>query len=243
METSLPIQAGGEIFVSYGPDYWRGAHSSSHSTSLVPVWEWDLSDPFAQLLVARVLSPGPLIGSVHADLCPGSVPAGGFGWDFVEPHSVNSSDPPLLGRSFSLSVPSRRVGEFLGSLLRVALGLPLPPITVTSECTVSAVSFSPLADRSRRNVAFWRSSLATLAVPVVRRPVSRVRPLRHSVRPRSAVPSGVPPVHRGGPFSSSSRCGGLWCGSASSSSQVVAFCVRQCQSPKSKQICGFYHIH
>ena len=124
LETSRPIQAGGEIFVSYGPDYWRGAHSSSHSTSLVPVWEWDLSDPFAQLLVARVLSPGPLVGSVHADLCPGSVPAGGFGWDFVEPHSVNSSDPPLLGRSFSLSVPSRRVGEFLGSLLRVALGLP-----------------------------------------------------------------------------------------------------------------------
>ena len=54
LETSRPIQAGGEIFVSYGPDYWRGAHSSSHSTSLVPVWEWDLSDPFAQLLVARV---------------------------------------------------------------------------------------------------------------------------------------------------------------------------------------------
>ena len=91
----------------------------------------------------------------------------------------------------ALSVPSRRVGEFLGSLLRVALGLPLPPITVTSECTVSAVSFSPLADRSRRNVAFWRSSLATLAVPVVRRPVSRVRPRVHSVRPRGVVPSGV----------------------------------------------------
>ena len=193
---------------------------------------------------------------VQFTLCPGSVPAGGFGWDFVEPHSVNSSDPPLLGRSFSLSVPSRRVGEFLGSLLRVALGLPLPPITVTTECTVSAVSFSPLADRSRRNVAFWRSSLATLAVPVVRRPVSRVRPLRHSVRPRSVVPSGVvPPVRPLGVVADSVRPrdvvapevvhsvrgGGLWRGAFSSSSQVVAFCVGQC--PKSKQICGFYHIH
>ena len=104
-----------------------GGGPSSHSTSLVPVWEWDLSDPFAQLLVARVLSPGPLIGSVHADLCPGSVPTGGFGWDFVEPHSVNSSDPPLLGRSFSLSVPSRRVGEFLGSCCVLPLVCLFPP--------------------------------------------------------------------------------------------------------------------
>ena len=77
LETSRPIQAGGEIFVSYGSEL-AGGHSSSHSTSLVPVWEWDLSDPFAQLHVARVPSPGPLAGSVHADLCPGSVPAGGF---------------------------------------------------------------------------------------------------------------------------------------------------------------------
>src|SRR3982750_279430 len=64
LETSRPIQAGGEIFVSYGPEYWRGAHSSSHSTSLVPVWEWDCSDPFAQLRVARVPSSGALVGPV-----------------------------------------------------------------------------------------------------------------------------------------------------------------------------------
>src|SRR6266481_97922 len=51
LETSRPIQAGGEIFVSYGPEYWRGAHSTSHITSLVPVWEWDCSDPFTQLSV------------------------------------------------------------------------------------------------------------------------------------------------------------------------------------------------
>ena len=100
LETSRPIQAGGEIFVSYGPEYWRGAHSSSHSTSLVPVWEWDLSDPFAQLHVARVLSPGPFAGSVRADLCPGSVPAGDLGWILCLTRSIHLT--PLFSVALSL---------------------------------------------------------------------------------------------------------------------------------------------
>ena len=47
IEVTRPIEAGGEIFVSYGAEYWKNARSSFHSTSDVPDWEWDLSDPFA----------------------------------------------------------------------------------------------------------------------------------------------------------------------------------------------------
>ena len=54
VEVSRPIPAGGEIFVSYGPKYWHDAHNTIHSTSLVPSWEWDVSDPFVQLHVACV---------------------------------------------------------------------------------------------------------------------------------------------------------------------------------------------
>src|SRR5690348_2386505 len=37
------IRADEEILVSYGPNYWRGAASSTHSTEGIPEWEWDLS--------------------------------------------------------------------------------------------------------------------------------------------------------------------------------------------------------
>jgi len=47
LEVTRRIEAGGEIFVSYGSDYWKFAHLTTHNTSNVPVWEWDTSDPFA----------------------------------------------------------------------------------------------------------------------------------------------------------------------------------------------------
>ena len=49
IETSRAIEAGGEIFISYGPNYWKHARSIIHSTSIIPEWEWDLSDPFANI--------------------------------------------------------------------------------------------------------------------------------------------------------------------------------------------------
>ena len=47
IEVTRRIVAGGEIFISYGPNYWRYARSTTHTTSNIPAWEWDISNPFA----------------------------------------------------------------------------------------------------------------------------------------------------------------------------------------------------
>jgi hypothetical protein len=64
---SRKIEAGGEIFVSYGTEYWESAASTTHATFNVPEWEWDLSDPFARasaLLVSVPCSSGSLVAPV-----------------------------------------------------------------------------------------------------------------------------------------------------------------------------------
>ena len=58
LEVSRHIDAGGEILVSYGPEYGEVA-DCSHTTSDVPPWEWDLSDPFAPALVSTSLVSPP----------------------------------------------------------------------------------------------------------------------------------------------------------------------------------------
>jgi hypothetical protein len=92
IEVTRSVRAGGEIFVSYGAEYWKDAHTISHSTSDIPEWEWDLSDPFAcpspssvgPLLVssgAGPLSVGPAasdaVGPGVPPLSSGCVPAPG----------------------------------------------------------------------------------------------------------------------------------------------------------------------
>src|SRR6185312_9457721 len=47
LEVTRPIPKGGEIFVGYGAEYWRGISSMSYSTVDIPDWEWDTSNPFA----------------------------------------------------------------------------------------------------------------------------------------------------------------------------------------------------
>ena len=113
LEVSRRIEAGEEVFVSYGTEYWKHAQSTFHETSDVPDWEWDLSDPFAPasallvpvpalvpvcpapaLLVpvsCAVPAPAPLV-SVSSDLPPSaqelsSSPA---------PQLVRASSVPLL---------------------------------------------------------------------------------------------------------------------------------------------------
>ena len=56
IEVTRRIEAGGEIFLAYGADYWRHAHSTTHSTSVVPDWEWDLSNPFSSITSAPTSS-------------------------------------------------------------------------------------------------------------------------------------------------------------------------------------------
>src|SRR3954469_25321387 len=46
LEATRRIKAGGEIFVLYGLDYWKNAHSPSPSITNIPNWEGDTSDPF-----------------------------------------------------------------------------------------------------------------------------------------------------------------------------------------------------
>src|SRR3954469_19414626 len=67
LEVTRRIKAGGEIFVSYGTDYWKNAHSTSHSTTNIPDWEWDTSDPFP--FVPSLTSP-PSLPSIYITPAP-----------------------------------------------------------------------------------------------------------------------------------------------------------------------------
>jgi len=68
LEATRRIRADEEILVSYGRDYWRGAHSSTHSTEGIPDWEWYISDPFQSNSSVQ-----PLLNSIEA--APSSVVA------------------------------------------------------------------------------------------------------------------------------------------------------------------------
>jgi hypothetical protein len=73
LEVSRKIEAGGEIFVSYGTEYWESAASTTHVTSNVPEWEWDLSNPFAcvsALLVPVSCSGLPATPGPFTCCCP-----------------------------------------------------------------------------------------------------------------------------------------------------------------------------
>ena len=172
MEVSRHIQAGGEIFVSYGSDYWRGAHSTSHSTSYVPGWEWDCFDPFAQMSVARDPQPVHAPDRVYA-VRPGSVRALAPADDG---HDVASRlvytmghgpQHPVLGLSFSLSMLCcSRVAGFLGCLLNAAsLNMSIPPVDAVIVHVVASpvVPFPPLAGRRPQSVSFWQSKMADVA--------------------------------------------------------------------------------
>ena len=69
LEIIRPIPAGAEIFVSYGAEYWRSARATTHSTTGIPDWEWDLSDPF-DFMCRPVPGPSaaPLCRSLRACL-------------------------------------------------------------------------------------------------------------------------------------------------------------------------------
>ena len=60
----LCTYAGAEIFVSYGAEYWKDVHSISHSTAVIPEWEWDLSD-FALSSPAPDGPPAPINGGAN----------------------------------------------------------------------------------------------------------------------------------------------------------------------------------
>ena len=91
-----------EIFISYGRDYWKKSHSSTHSTVNVPDWEWDLSNPFAS--VPRLLA------------MPGR-PATG-------PWSVRSPDQAVL--RFRSVLLLNQIHDFLINPLSVPSSSPLP---------------------------------------------------------------------------------------------------------------------
>ena len=67
LEATRCIRAGDEVFVSYGREYWCGAKSCSHSTTGVPDWEWDLSDPFAAAPATPRIEE---VSSLPAPVCP-----------------------------------------------------------------------------------------------------------------------------------------------------------------------------
>ena len=54
LEVLRHIKAGDEIFVSYGDEYGEVANCK-HTTSDVPEWEWDLSDPFSSQVPLKCL--------------------------------------------------------------------------------------------------------------------------------------------------------------------------------------------
>ena len=61
LEVSRHIDAGGEILVSYGPEYGEVA-DCSHTTSDVPQWEWDLSKTLLGPEVAKISLKNPKRG-------------------------------------------------------------------------------------------------------------------------------------------------------------------------------------
>ena len=186
LEASRQIQAGGEIFVSYGSEYWRGALSTSHSTSHVPGWEWDFSDPFVQLSVVR-----PLPGPAPAASCFGSlgdvVSANGHGMA-CNPSLNLGPLQPVCGLSFSLPLLccSRLVAQFLGDLLKLTSLTLLPHVDVV-PVVLPAAPFLPVAGRRRLSVSFWQCKLAD------------------EVAPRPLWPSAVRPLGVLSPISSSAR--------------------------------------
>ena len=64
MEVIRSIPPGGEIFVSYGDEYWKDAHSTTHCTLDIPDWEWDMSDPFAPTSDATAPVPSPVLAPI-----------------------------------------------------------------------------------------------------------------------------------------------------------------------------------
>ena len=64
LEVSRAIEAGGEIFVSYGAAYWESAESNTHDTFNVPDWEWVLSDPFVRACSALSTRPASCLALV-----------------------------------------------------------------------------------------------------------------------------------------------------------------------------------
>ena len=62
LEVVRPINAGEEIFVSYGRGYWR-KEDAPHFTVDVPDWEWDLSDPFASPPLPTAVTPAVSVGT------------------------------------------------------------------------------------------------------------------------------------------------------------------------------------
>ena len=76
LEVVRPINAGDEIFVSYGRGYWR-KEDAPHFTVDVPDWEWDLSDPFEPAptrSLPAVGTPAVAVGTPAVSASP-AVPA------------------------------------------------------------------------------------------------------------------------------------------------------------------------
>ena len=136
LEITRPVRAGGEIFVSYGPSYWKFARLSSHSTNDVPEWEWDLSDPFMpNLSVPRVL---PVAVSVA---------------------------PAQNSVAVTLRVPHCRSYN-LQNRLSLFLKRPLLLPKLKSSPLWSWPSFPLISiPKSRRSVEFWQSTLTNKPGP------------------------------------------------------------------------------
>src|SRR6185312_2119817 len=76
LEVTRPIPKGGEIFVGYGAEYWRGISSMSYSTVDIPDWEWDTSNPFAPAssTISPALIPSPIPCYHHTCIYLGPCP-------------------------------------------------------------------------------------------------------------------------------------------------------------------------
>ena len=130
------VRAGEEIFVSYGPEFWRGSHFTAHSTSNIPDWEWDISNPFAS--VPSSLSVPVLAGP--ADLPTTSTAVGTF---------LQAAAAVLQCRSWRLR---SNISNFFSN-----------PFSVVS---VTLLTSFPLPEsRPKRVVDFWRSHIAPSSPP------------------------------------------------------------------------------
>ena len=95
-EVIRPIPPGGEIFVSYGGEYWKDAHLTTYCTLDIPDWEWDTSDPFAPASAALAPVPSPILAPI-----PVSTPVSGLipvipSGDAPTPKAVANSEVTLL---------------------------------------------------------------------------------------------------------------------------------------------------
>jgi hypothetical protein len=99
LEITRRVAAGGEIFVSYA-DYWRSASATSYSTSNIPEWEWDLSDPFTSVLSSVPDAGDRVPPPILANQLPSPIAASESHmvvFEFVDEWPLEPEAPPVRG--------------------------------------------------------------------------------------------------------------------------------------------------